>query len=79
MKLPVLELKFIDIQRKKTGEISQIMISSIMDCNEQKKQQKTSARKELNTRRASEKTTKQQRDTLELDECKKLGQKKHTR
>ena len=68
MKLPVLELKFIDIQRKKTGEISQMMISSTMDCIEQKKQEKTLARKELNTRRASDKTDKQQRDTLELEE-----------
>ena len=63
MKLPLLELKFIDLQRKKTGEIGQMMISSTIDTVEQKKQLKTISRKELEARRASEKQEKEQSHT----------------
>lgn len=67
-KLPLLELRFIDLQRKKTGEIGQMMISSTIDCVEQKKQLKTLSRKEHETRTASDKQAKEHRDTLELED-----------
>ena len=68
MKLPLLERKFIDLQRKKTGEIGQMMISSTIDTVEQKKQFKTLSRKEFEARRASKKQEKEQRGTLELED-----------
>ena len=62
VKLPLLELKFLDTQRQKIGEQGSMMISGTKDMVEQVKQVKKLSRKEQDKRSADEKTAKEQRE-----------------
>ena len=68
VKLPLLELKFLDTQRQKIGEQGSMMISGTKDMVEQVKQVKKLSRKEQVQSRVDEKTAKEQRESQELDE-----------
>ena len=67
LKLPLLELKFLDTQRQKIGEQGSMMISGTKDMVEQVKQVKKLSRKQQDKRSAYEKTAKEQREAQELE------------
>ena len=68
LKLPLLELKFLETERLKIGEQGSMMISGIVDMVEQVKQVKKLSRKEQVESRVDEKTAKEQRESQELNE-----------
>ena len=64
--MPLLEIKFIDMQRQKNCAIGQMMISATVDNIEQKKQEKTLGRKQVEARRSGELQNKVERENVEL-------------